>query len=505
MNQPITPTSNALTIAQQSSTGFFSGISQIATSMKDAIVGTVKKHPTLTKATVVLGATLAVGYLAYQYYNSLDKSIDRLVAKAADLPENQCKQEIATFVQQNWPKFGLPDFCNNAKNRKFIETKLDGIIRRHPNQTIELRQEIAKNAVNNFCTFISTSLTRVNSDLTGDQDFRALFNIARQPNVTGVEILGEETHKKGSNPLCIAITIEGEQRIVYKPRSVRAEQLVCGADDSLFHQLELPTYRVYNKAGQDYGYCEYLPNLQAENTFNSIEELRDLYVEFGKIEKVARAIGLSDLHYDNIIMKDGRPHLIDAEVVALPTHQNPYETHLFGQERPGALATTPESKNHIWLGAEAIAEFGDEAEYVVELTEDLHETGMTGPVLHNSGLTDLIQGLATQEHLAVVNFDLGDLSETRAQLGAMNNRIVLVSTENLSAFIRKDPATARENFSEALTEGLGAWGFQVDEESWDAVLNKFEEDLKNNDVPLFYHNAENSEVFYGEYRIGYSA
>jgi len=281
--------------------------------------------------------------------------------------------------------------------------------------------------------------------------------------------------------------------------------LICGTEDSLFHQLELSTYRVYDKADQGYGYCEYLLNIEEENTFNSVADLAALYVEFGKIEKVARSIGLSDLHYDNIIMRHGHPHLIDVEVVSLPTDQEPYETHLFGEERPGALATTRDSKNHIWLGVEAIEEFGSGAEYIEGLAEDLHEMGMTGSVLHNSGLTDLIQVLANQTHATVTDFDLGDIGEVRAQLGVLNNRIVLVSTPDLSAFIRQAPATARENFSEALTQGLEAWGFTIDDENWVAVLDKFEEDLRNNDVPLFYHNAQNGEVFYGEHRIGHTA
>ncbi|MBP7074388.1 MAG: DUF4135 domain-containing protein [Rhabdochlamydiaceae bacterium] len=502
MSIPRTSESKSLSIHPQVSISRFSQLSLFAGSVKETIVGVVKKYPLFARSTI--GAFAIGGLVAYKYYTSLDRSIERLVSNSSRLFDKACKENIGAFLERNWNKLGLPGSCKNIANSHFLENKLLRIIQ-NDHQPIILRQKIAKNVVRNFCRFIAHSLRRVEHDLVHDLQFRELFNIQGNPNIQRVEILGDETHNKGTNPLCIAILLPGDQRIIYKPRSVQSESLICGTNKSLFQRLNLPIYRVYEKQGESYGYCEYLVNLQEENTFNFIDELGRLYIEFGKIEKVARAIGLSDLHYDNIIISGKRPHLIDTEVVSMPAIEGVYQTHLFGVERPGALASTGESKNHIWLNRDLIQQFNLSNYAAEEIEEDLFETGMTGPALARSGLTDFIQTIANQTHPEITNFELGDLHETREALKAHANRIVLIDTQDLSVYIRQDIDLARNNFSDALKQGIGMWGFQVDENQWAEVLDKFEQDLRDNDVPIFYYRAATREIYYGLLRIAIQA
>lgn len=461
---------------------------------------------------IIFGTSMiCLGTLAtYKYYTSLNKTTERFIASCEGLENAEgIQNRIDDFLTLNWHKLDLPESCNNEQNRFFLREKLKTIINEH-HQTLAEKQRIATNIMNNFTDFLSTFVTRIERDLTDDQNFRQLFEIIGIAQIISIQILGKETHNRGSNPLCITIQLNNGTNIVYKPRAVRSEKLICSSQDSIFQQYNLPTYRVYDKEGQNYGYCEYLYNNEEENTFETIEELSDFYIELGKIEKIAREIGLSDLHLENIIVHNRRPYLIDTEVVGLPNQVAMFQTHLFTFEEgvlqpadSGALASSPLSKNHVWFG-EQITQYLEE-DVQTELVENLIDSGVTASVIHALGddFRDFIISIANQTHQEIVNFDIADIQHVY-ELRNHRNRIVLADTRDLVGIIKHNPGPARTDFINAVTQGITDWGFIVDEVELEHSLEQFDRDLLNNDVPIFYHHPGNGLIYYGAHIIAYA-
>ncbi len=194
------------------------------------------------------------------------KPVAKLVINCSNMNEVSCRTKIADFVETYWLNYGLPACCNNDKNKRFLLEKLFLIIRDHSEQSIALRQEIAKNVIENFVNFISEAFKRVDADLKTNE-FKQLFGVAENDQLIAFEIIGEETHNKGHSPMSIAINFSENLRVVYKPRSVISEYLICNNHDSLFKKLNLDTYKILDKG--EYGYCEYLYNKEECNTFET--------------------------------------------------------------------------------------------------------------------------------------------------------------------------------------------------------------------------------------------
>ena len=353
------------------------------------------------------------------------------------------------------------------------------------------------------------------------EEFTAFFCLLKGAQPGALEVLGEETHNRGRSPLSVTISFNERPAVVYKPRSVISEYLLCNEDTSLFANLGLSTYKVFNKG--DYGYCEYLMNSEETNTFHEHEEIKNLIIEYGKIDKIAKGLGLSDLHSENIILPNKRPCLTDTEIILLPTNVSAYESHLFAQERPGALAWSPKTKNRIWLTNELLLSYiqsvpaegrgcfkkykGQEEiadEQLIPLIKDALEDGLA-PILELShDLRELIHEIINNNQREVNEFSLADeiLSPVRHQLMGEPHRIVLISTEELAGLIQQNPEEAKHEFIKLMQQGIEEWGFIFRADQREKVLEQFDRDLKNNDVPVFYHKANEKAFYYGDYPIG---
>ncbi|NGX61859.1 MAG: hypothetical protein K940chlam9_01348, partial [Chlamydiae bacterium] len=459
-----------------------------------------------------IGALALGSWLVYKDYSSLSRSIERLVKNGNKLEVGEREEVVNSFLDQNWNKLGLPIQCNNENNKKYIRSKLMLILaERLPSVSLqgkkeeiidpsqEEKKEIIERMLNNFSEYISHSYSRILSDLEKDDELKTLFDIRNNTKIVKIEILGDESHNKGKNPLCIGISLGNGKRLVYKPRSTLPEKLICGSEDSYFYHLRLPTYRVYDKTNENYGYCEFLVNSEKENTFDTIEKLKNLYIEFGKIEKAARAIGLGDIHKENVIISEGRPYLIDTEVVLLPEIEE-YQTDLFALNDGGARSSSPECKNHIWLDASLNNDQKnlDEATFKNLLIHD----GICDRVVNAIGFRSFLESIEQLTHKEIENFEIEGEQDVHGRLQDLKNRIVLVSTDSLSALIREKIGTAKNNFINDVGKGLEHWGFEVNEDALQQSLAKFEEDLLNHDVPIFYHVPSKGTVYYGEYVIG---
>jgi len=264
----------------------------------------------------------------------------------------------------------LPPSCQGPKNVQFLTDKTTQVLLNHPQQSLELKSRVIDNILNNFSAYINEQMKIVAGDLRSDKELQRIFNLSDHDEVVSVTVLGHKTSNRGQVPLLFEL--KSGKKIVFKPRSLLPEVLLCG-QEGLLCMAGLRGYKIYNKGS--YGYTEYLENSQTqENVFlaktdhpQSIEDIPNLkkYTEkFILMDKIGRLVGLGDIHSGNIITVDSHPFLIDVEAIMLPvtvqgyrlaggtcilsTPTNRYPSAAYKFYKP-LYKSEPKPKNKIWI------------------------------------------------------------------------------------------------------------------------------------------------------------
>jgi hypothetical protein len=108
-----------------------------------------------------------------------------------------------------------------------------------------------------------------------------------------------------------------------------------------------------------------------------------------------------------------------------------------------------------------------------------------------------------QQNLPAINANEEELvTDCKTQLSVHNHRIIIIPTQSLSADLKRNVAEGTKNFMELLEERLEIWGFEMDKTITSKIQEKFNQDLLNNDVPLFYFNPASGYLFYDDLQIG---
>jgi hypothetical protein len=437
--------------------------------------------------------------------SNLNPAVSQLVAtNPASQGLQEMRHNVKSFISTLWPNLDLDACCQTPQTgmdrllqhfthreqknelQQFLENKLLAVLK-HAAQPNELKIAICIRVIENFTTYLNHAIANVKNDIAHDPLFRATFGIDSRETIVSVTMSGQETHNGGHAPLFI--TLSSGTKIVYKPRSLISEQLLCGANNSLFARWNppLPTYKIYNKADQNYGYTEFLVNLKRENTFNTPHDPRldDYAKAFLRMDRIGRELGLSDIHADNVLTASMSPHLIDTEVILVPMGEAYNAADKTGLLHGGAAGykfypILDDVKNKIWIKDEQ----GNEIRAQAEGEE---------PVL--SILTDkLIEYQAEIEKLTGEEEHQIDL--LKEQLMPFPHRIVVIGTSILTSLIRKPLEEAKIEFLEDLQEGLLSWGFQATAGGLEIARNHFETDLRNHDVPIFYFKPQTGEILY---------
>jgi len=305
-------------------------------------------------------------------------------------------------------------------------------------------------------------------------------------------MLGEETHNRGQVPLLVEL--KSGKKIVYKPRSMRAEELVCGHQDSLFIRLDQDcfTYRIYDK--ETHGYSEYLENIEEENRFETAEEIHQFLSRYCTLEKYARALGLADLHQENLLVSKKAPLIIDGEVV-VPKEAPVFETGLLSGLTAGYLFTS-ETKNRIWFGEEPLSQL-DKSD--VERIRQ-NDFGAIDTLTFLSNL-EVMSSLEYKED-GLTQKEIEEIDKTSELLASQKHRIVIINTADLKECIKDPLDRSQETFMEQLEEGARGWGFALDMSKREQILECFCKDVKNNDIPIFYFQRITNRLYYQGILIG---
>lgn len=402
------------------------------------------------------------------------------------------RDKVEGYVEKIWPGLKLPACCGsaNGETAQFLKDKLYKILI-NKSQDAAFKTTACQNVVDNFVSYLDEVTTHIQDDLTTDKDFCDTFGIDKGCSIRSITPLGEETHNRGRIPFLISLS--NGKEIVYKPRSMKAEQVICGKKDGIFSAFEeegLGVYAIYDKEGQNYGYSEYIKNRR--NHFDSREgpEELDRYArKFIVMDLIGSKIGLSDLHQKNVIVRGKKPFLIDAEVAMLPTGTKGYQLE-------GTCLLSGEDAGYQF--------FQDGPTPLINESNRVRVIGEKGRQIEDREAGTLLTEKVTEARSKKPSFTLKQekvIREGRKKLEGGKHRVILVDTGVLGRYIMARPDKISNDFVKDLKRGAEAWGFTIT--CTDSLLQElFKKDMENNDVPAFYHCPSDGMLYYHDKVIG---
>ncbi|MFI5343548.1 MAG: DUF4135 domain-containing protein [Chlamydiales bacterium] len=220
---------------------------------------------------------------------------------------------------------------SHPENIGILIVKIGNVIK-NENYNDVTKSRIIFNLMEQFRNNMMTISERVSRDR---EEIGSLFFPGQSCQFLSIEMTSDETHHRGQVPCYLWFQVENQgapQRVVYKPRDIRADESICSAsNNSLFSIVSdfinqpMPVYRFLSKTeGTDhYGYVEFLTHSRTPEHNDyclDIPEMINFYQMYGRIQALAQIFCLYDLHYHNIIVHNKLPHLIDTEASYDPIH-----------------------------------------------------------------------------------------------------------------------------------------------------------------------------------------
>lgn len=158
--------------------------------------------------------------------------------------------------------------------------------------------------VSNAASDLALLRTRVRRD---HQALRDTFGFETASMVVG-EPLGDP-HAGGLTVRALRCV---DTVVVYKPRAIQGENVLeqaCGWLSAASDNLDLPAMRCLPRT--DYGYTEFI----SHRPLRDGELASQFYTRSGALLFVSWVLGLTDLHYENLIARGDAPIIVDAEAI----------------------------------------------------------------------------------------------------------------------------------------------------------------------------------------------
>ncbi|MCB1106800.1 MAG: DUF4135 domain-containing protein [Chlamydiia bacterium] len=456
-------------------------------------------HPVVSLMT---GVAIALT-TAFLYYNreipmpsisgaesKISQTLQQDVEGSYELAKGYAEGYVQGLLRSSQFKAAVGKSTINPKFADHLVTKIFNVCGR--NISSEAKQQIIGNIVRDAMSSMENANRRINTCIQSGE--LEPFGIGRDVAVESVEPLGDESHHEGKIPLLIKF--KGGKQIVYKPRSMLPERVLCGRGNSLFQEAGLGTYHVV--CGQDgqgaFGFAEYLENRQSENTVQSKEELEAYLQRLCLLDKVGTLVGLSDLHYLNIITQGLEPYVIDGEVYLMP------QGIPTGVMRPG---DGPASAFDLSCGSDEKFKGKNKIWFHPKMKVGNTFKHMMSPEFLQSEVGVNLDKIHSETKVPPAAFERAKTA--REELQTENSRIVLATTKDLNDIILGidplEPNTANEMIKLIQSE-VEMKDFIFVESSVPLIREQILRDASHNDVPAFYLNHQRGEILYNGVVIG---
>lgn len=378
----------------------------------------------------------------------------------------------------------------NPKFEKYLADKIFNVCGRSISS--ESKQLIIQNLVTDAAGLMKDASARLGNDIKSGA--LASLGVRTTDVVEKMEPLGDESHYEGKVPLLITLT-DGK-KIVYKPRSMLPEKVLCDKETGLLHEVGFGTYNVVCRSDDkgEFGYSELIENKQEENTVKSPKEVVEYLEKLCVLDKIGQELGLSDLHYLNIITQNKQPCIIDAEVFLVPPG---IKTGIMDSQNGSAvmfdLSTgTMKSllgKNKIWFDS-SMGTKGAFKYYMFD--EDLAKIGVDRQKIHDG--VELAPPI------------IETVKSTKLELQKESGRFILIETKGLKDEMMSidplKPKSAEQLVGLIESEVEKYEGFAFDKGATEAITDQILKDATHNDIPAFCFNSTTNEIVYNGIVIG---
>lgn len=156
-----------------------------------------------------------------------------------------------------------------------------------------------------------TSARELHTRLVRDRtEIQRTFGIPRTAPLGRIAPGAGDSHRDGRSVACLGF--DGGHRLVYKPRSVRAERVLAVLLSETARAAGDVAWPVVGTADRgEYGWMEFVAHVPVSDEAG----VRRFYRRAGILLAVAHAIGMNDLHGENLIARGDQPVIIDAETL----------------------------------------------------------------------------------------------------------------------------------------------------------------------------------------------
>jgi type 2 lantibiotic biosynthesis protein LanM len=191
-------------------------------------------------------------------------------------------------------------------------------------------------------------LAELHRRLSSDWDTLTEYASVDSQKIDDLTVLTTDRHHDGRAIIRIEVG-EGES-LIYKPRSVRGEQIWYELVDNIFDKLQLdydsPTI-IHDS--EDYGWVEHVPHDECKNR----KEVSRYFNRTGTMLAICYMTYFSDLHFENIIASGAYPVIVDAETVLQPSTVTSRDNPMLREEVEESI---------IWTGYLPIKFLGDDSD-----------------------------------------------------------------------------------------------------------------------------------------------
>lgn len=246
--------------------------------------------------------------------------------------ENLLNSELIIYEILSDLKYQLMDYCSKVLIREYQQWK-----KQQPEGTINfyegynqllLEKKVYESLLNKYP--VMERLIKQTSRQVFNQVKEVLFNFRQDKNemesyfhfeigqLQKINFLNSDAHNDGRRVMIL--TFENNNKLVYKPHSLAAEEsfnrFLKVLNDSGELSYPLRNTKVMDK--DNYGWQEFIKEKECRN----VEEIQSCFYRIGAYSALFTLLQTSDLHYENIIVQGEYPMFVDLEtLVSVPPKQ----------------------------------------------------------------------------------------------------------------------------------------------------------------------------------------
>ena len=257
------------------------------------------------------------------FYRSLNEKCQlKLELQLAKKLKRICSSTLSTSFEKNGMGSDLGAYINTLYKKPLVFYKeysvLAKLLSMHTDYWIQSTSKLIKRLQSDFNEF-DASFFSLHFDSLSDEEIVKM--------IVGLQLDLSDPHEKGQS--VTIVEFNNGEKVVYKPKSVMAEQSFGMFVEWINARVELQLkyLPVIDKGG--YGWAKYIKHSLCENN----EEISRFYFRIGMFSALLYVLRGMDYHNENLIAHGEYPFFIDHEMLFYPIYVDSENTELVAKSK----------------------------------------------------------------------------------------------------------------------------------------------------------------------------